>query len=492
MVTENICLTKKHTQRFFALRAGGRFLGIALFLAVWHTALPAQDFTLNTQAQVNAFDPGITSITGSLTIEGGDITDLTPLSNLTSVGGTLRLRNLALTSLNGLQNITAVGGMTIALNYVLASLDGLQSLASIGGNVFIFNNGALTSLDGLQSLASIGGNLDVQTNFALTSLNGLQNLASVGGYLFIFNNDALTSLESLQNLTSVGGLFGIRGNDALTSLEGLQNLTSVGGRLAIELNDVLTDCSPICVLLNTPGAIGGTITISDNNTGCDSQQEISPDTDGDGIADCVDPDDDNDGCPDESDAYPLVYSADADCDGVHNDCDLCSGGDDNGPCNATALPPLNTLPSYWLCGNNNQKVKVCHNGNTLCISTAAVAAHLAHGDFLGPCTSCGQNAPPPGGGGNASNSAVLATAAGFELLPNPASSKVTVVLEDVECAATLSVFDALGREIVLQPMEAGIVRFEMELPEGRFSAGKYFVRLTTGTEVLTRVLVVQQ
>jgi hypothetical protein len=294
--------------------------------------------------------------------------------------------------------------------------------------------------------------------------------------------------------------------------------------LTIQNNALLTDCSSICVLLNTLGATGTTITISNNNTGCDSPQEISVDTDGDGTADCIDgcpndpnktepgicgcgvadtdtdgdgtldcldTDDDNDGCPDESDAHPLVYSADADCDGVHNDCDHCAGGDDNGPCNATALPPLNTLPSYWLCGNNNQKVKVCHNGNTLCISTAAVAAHLAHGDFLGPCTSCQENAPPPGGG-NASNSATLATASGFELLPNPASSKVTVVLEDVEGAATLSVFDALGREILLQPVEAGVVRFDMELPEGQFPAGKYFVRLTTEGEVLTRVLVVQQ
>ena len=37
------------------------------------------------------------------------------------------------------------------------------------------------------------------------------------------------------------------------------------------------------------------------------------------------------------------------------------------------------------CGNNNNKVIVCHNGHELCISANAVAAHLAHGDILGPC-----------------------------------------------------------------------------------------------------------
>ena len=39
------------------------------------------------------------------------------------------------------------------------------------------------------------------------------------------------------------------------------------------------------------------------------------------------------------------------------------------------------------CGNNNNKVSVCHNGNSLCISASAVPAHLAHsGDYLGNCT----------------------------------------------------------------------------------------------------------
>ncbi len=38
-------------------------------------------------------------------------------------------------------------------------------------------------------------------------------------------------------------------------------------------------------------------------------------------------------------------------------------------------------------GNKNDKVTVCHNGNNLSIDANAVAAHLAHGDALGSCTS---------------------------------------------------------------------------------------------------------
>src|SRR3990172_5885856 len=37
------------------------------------------------------------------------------------------------------------------------------------------------------------------------------------------------------------------------------------------------------------------------------------------------------------------------------------------------------------CGYNGEKVKVCHNGQTLCIAQAALAAHLGHGDDFGPC-----------------------------------------------------------------------------------------------------------
>src|SRR5690242_7061294 len=41
------------------------------------------------------------------------------------------------------------------------------------------------------------------------------------------------------------------------------------------------------------------------------------------------------------------------------------------------------------CPNSNL-VAICHKGNTICVNMNAVPAHLAHGDFLGPC-----NVPPP-------------------------------------------------------------------------------------------------
>ncbi|MBI4930285.1 MAG: T9SS type A sorting domain-containing protein [Bacteroidetes bacterium] len=48
--------------------------------------------------------------------------------------------------------------------------------------------------------------------------------------------------------------------------------------------------------------------------------------------------------------------------------------------------------SNFKCGNKNEKVVICHippgnpgNPQTLCISPNALSAHLAHGDYCGPC-----------------------------------------------------------------------------------------------------------
>ncbi len=37
------------------------------------------------------------------------------------------------------------------------------------------------------------------------------------------------------------------------------------------------------------------------------------------------------------------------------------------------------------CGNNGNKVQLCHNDGTICVSANAVASHLSHGDLLGAC-----------------------------------------------------------------------------------------------------------
>lgn len=38
-----------------------------------------------------------------------------------------------------------------------------------------------------------------------------------------------------------------------------------------------------------------------------------------------------------------------------------------------------------MAGYGSEKVKICHKGNTITVSQAALPAHLAHGDTLGKC-----------------------------------------------------------------------------------------------------------
>lgn len=199
--------------------------------------------TLSSQAEVNAFS--YTEVTGTLRIEGSDISSLTPLLSLTSVGGGLYIEsNLTLISLSGLGNLTSVGGdLFLIENPKLTSLSGLGNLNSVGGNIYFRGNDIFASLVGIENLTSVGGYLSIYNNDALTSLSGMENLTSVGGDLSIYDNAVLSSLSRLENLTSVGGYLSISSNPALTSLSGLDNLTSLGEGLWIEYNTLLTSLS---------------------------------------------------------------------------------------------------------------------------------------------------------------------------------------------------------------------------------------------------------
>ena len=88
-----------------------------------------------------------------------------------------------------------------------------------------------------------------------------------------------------------------------------------------------TDCNDANAAIH-PGAAEVCNGVDDNCNG--SVDEGFLDTDGDGIADCVDPDDDNDGIPDILDNCPLVPNPgqqDLDHDGIGDACDSDADGD---------------------------------------------------------------------------------------------------------------------------------------------------------------------
>jgi hypothetical protein len=133
------------------------------------------------------------------------------------------------------------------------------------------------------------------------------------------------------------------------------------------------------------------------------------------------------------------------------------------------------------CGNNNDKVLVCHNGKTICIAPQAVAAHLAIGAYLGPCDS------RPSKPGNATPSAKEMKIAHFSVYPNPfQGQKATVefVLEE-KSAYAVDVYNLQGVRVARLEegvAEAGQVH-KVAVDVSSLTSGLYLTKLSAGNQV---------
>lgn len=250
--------------------------------------------------------------------------------------------------------------------------------------------------------------------------------------------------------------------------------TSCGGDCDDSNNAINPDADEICDGI-------------DNN--CDgSVDEGFTNTDGDGQADCVDADDDNDGCLDADDSNPLEASGDADCDGIHDDCDICASGDDTVDNNNDGIPDCSQLLNYneyspaWYCASN--KIAICHNGHTICVSKSAIPAHYAHGDNLGPCTSCDDR-----------NVAINAVDIAMEdaeigLFPNPASDQLTIQFETLSSEAVLNIIDQLNRVVWTAGLKPGQQNEKLDLATIPVTNGMYFIVIEIdGNQLIKRFVV---
>ena len=265
-----------------------------------------QNYTLSSQAGLNAFQSDCERILGNLTIQSGsDITQLDGLSNIQSIGGSLLISGLPnLTSLQGLQSLAVVeGSVSVLNNQSLSNTNGLSSLTGIEGDLLIQNNGSMSTLSGFSALVSVGGALSVSQSPNLLNLDGFAGLRSVGSHLTIADNDrsgfnvgGLAAIESLggdlvitdnaflydvaglEAITVVGGDLTIRDNLRLGNVDGLASLDVVTGLLEIKYNQALSDCLALAPVLGFPNQaddnVGGTISVSTNAAGCNSVTDI--------------------------------------------------------------------------------------------------------------------------------------------------------------------------------------------------------------------------
>ena len=133
------------------------------------------------------------------------------------------------------------------------------------------------------------------------------------------------------------------------------------------------------------------------------------------------------------------------------------------------------------CGNNNDKVMVCHNGQTICVASSSVQAHLDHGDKLGSC--------------NSSISSVVAAGLELEqptsykvvLYPNPASDILNIQVSKLEAGATIRVFNLAGVEVLSQRLTQTLQTISVST----LQPGVYVVQITNGTQV-TREKVIKE
>ncbi len=154
------------------------------------------------------------------------------------------------------------------------------------------------------------------------------------------------------------------------------------------------------------------------------------------------------------------------------------------------------------CGEKGNKVQVCHvppgnsaNQHTICISPNAVSAHLAHGDFCGPCTGFSNkmgttnDTPPDEYEVEKSSLMPITTSYGSEwkIYPNPSDGKFTLSVP-IDKLVSVYVIDILG-QVVDQKLNVKSRALNIDISNK--PSGVYFVKVVTGNEMIIRKILHQ-
>ena len=154
-------------------------------------------------------------------------------------------------------------------------------------------------------------------------------------------------------------------------------------------------------------------------------------------------------------------------------------------CTATKSVTLTVLDVR--CGNKNNKVLVCHNGNSICISPDDVNDHLTGhpGDRLGDCPGLSARASAP----------VASTGSANELAvyPNPAGDHATVSFRPaLDGQAQVLVYNALGQRVasLYEGEVTGGQLYAYPLHSQHLATGLYECRLVVNGKAETRRLII--
>jgi subtilase family serine protease len=161
------------------------------------------------------------------------------------------------------------------------------------------------------------------------------------------------------------------------------------------------------------------------------------------------------------------------------------------------------------CGNNNNKVLICHvppgnpqNTQVLCVAPSAVPAHLAHGDNLGICDPTDPcdiiedpmqiNTPETnyldeiGIDVVEKNSTIDSLDQWVEVFPNPADDQLMFMLPGKEIEYSIAFMDLSGKIVLTANLQSG----QSTLSTATLADGMYLLHIRSAGWVITKGLVI--
>ncbi len=111
-----------------------------------------------------------------------------------------------------------------------------------------------------------------------------------------------------------------------------------------------------------------------------------------------------------------------------------------------------------------QKMKICHNGNTICINSNAAAAHQSHCDYPGPCTG---SITIPGDQITEEN-----TSPGVSVYPSPATNEITIRNNTKTPLGAINIYDVSGKMVYQNFAGASQIVINVQ----KFASGIYYLK----------------
>lgn len=148
-----------------------------------------------------------------------------------------------------------------------------------------------------------------------------------------------------------------------------------------------------------------------------------------------------------------------------------------GVCQSSASIAIETLDVR--CGNNNDKIMICHNNKVICVASDAIQAHLAHGDKLGSCTAGART-------GVRTND--LDEAEGtfnVTAYPNPVSEKLHIAVPNPDANGKVVISKANGE--VIRSVRLNSAKQELSLKG--LLPGVYFINIQNGNQTVVKKIV---